>query len=740
MRIIVRVIGSNPTKPLGARDATNQNAAIPTLVAGKVPRRIALNDTSPHRNGERPDDARLRLATSWALEGFPSKYLARTQPPSPVCAESSRARPGRHAASGTNESEKHEWWCATVGRGGEGLTRTESLPALRVVGFDPSPTSSLKEERNKPSLSSAVSFSPVAVSARSPRCSETPVSRIAVARVAFSRPRVPTRTEGIRRGGRSRAMRWRAPFLAGVARRGNSFAPPDGLFRDGRAHRHSRTAGATPSTGGGTLYGIPRHRVGRFSFWPELARRAAHPRAFFARASLRLRARVQMLFDPRRRPPVGRRLRPSTPKRPPRPTPTRGATTTNHRSVSLTTNAIPTPISAPLFAPQTTAAATAGGVLTHPPRSRILATFGVDMYDYHNSLFFPPFARAAIARATLRRRGLRPTLASARSWAKHHHTFHSCLVPLEPITTTCKTALKHRERVIRTPRDGDDRTSVSARFAALFGGDTRARRRRRTARTRAFRDCVYQYHSDEMTPTDYAHRTLARSRLALARSNASHPFERSNKYGTDTSREDVAERATHLSRRALALDKAHEGRKRDARVPPERSLVEPRQRLEGVHRQRRASGELISSERGRLHLRLRTDSRLGRVEFEGEVQRRRPQARRELGVVQHGEHQRARRDSLSRAADAARASVSHAWASARTRTRTRRRWAGSFAPPRNPRPRCARAATPPAPRGAPPPPSPSTAGPAAPSRRPVRWRRWRGFPRVEAARGVPRPR
>ena len=53
----------------------------------------------------------------------------------------------------------HQW-----GEEGEGLTRTESLPALRVVGFDPSPTSSLKDERNKVSLSSAVSFSPVAVS------------------------------------------------------------------------------------------------------------------------------------------------------------------------------------------------------------------------------------------------------------------------------------------------------------------------------------------------------------------------------------------------------------------------------------------------------------------------------------------------------------------------------------------------------------------------------------------------
>jgi len=114
MRIIVRVIGSNPTKPLGARDATNQNAAIPTLVAGKVPRRIALNDTLPHRSGERPDDARLRLATSGLSKGF-RVSISRTQPPSPACAESSRARPGRHAASGTNESEKHEWWCATVG-------------------------------------------------------------------------------------------------------------------------------------------------------------------------------------------------------------------------------------------------------------------------------------------------------------------------------------------------------------------------------------------------------------------------------------------------------------------------------------------------------------------------------------------------------------------------------------------------------------------------------------------------
>ena len=54
----------------------------------------------------------------------------------------------------------HQW-----GEEGEGLTRTESLPALRVVGFDPSPTSSLKDERNKLSLSSTVSsFSPVAVS------------------------------------------------------------------------------------------------------------------------------------------------------------------------------------------------------------------------------------------------------------------------------------------------------------------------------------------------------------------------------------------------------------------------------------------------------------------------------------------------------------------------------------------------------------------------------------------------
>ena len=414
------------------------------------------------------------------------------------------------------------------GEEGEGLTRTESLPALRVVGFDPSPTSSLKEERNKPSLSSAVSFSPVAVSSPlSALLGNTGKSDRGGESGFFSAESSDSdRGDQARREIESDAMA--RSILGGGSQeeetlslhRTDSFAtaePIDIPYRRGHAKHWRRYA----------LREFPSQSWTLFLLAGARATGGTSAREFFARASLRLRARVQMLFDPRRRPPVGRRLRPSTPKRPPRPTPTRGATTTNHRSVSLTTNAIPTPISAPLFAPQTTAAATRGGVLTHPPRSRILATF-VDMYDYHNSLFFPPFARAAIARATLRRRGLRPTLASARIWAKHHHTFHSCLVPLEPITTTCKTALKHRERVIRTPRDGDDRTSVSARFAALFGGDTRARRRRRRTASLGTYRRVYQYHSDEMTPTDYAHRTLARSRLALARSNASHPFERSN--------------------------------------------------------------------------------------------------------------------------------------------------------------------------------------------------------------------
>ena len=299
-------------------------------------------------------------------------------------------------------------------------------------------------------------------------------------------------------------MRWRAPFLAGGRKKRKLFRSTGRTLSRRPSPSTSVPQGPRQALEEVRFTGIPVTELDAFPFGRS-SRDGRHIRARILRARVAsfTRARTDA-FRPSSSPPVGRRLRPSTPKRPPRPTPTRGATTTNHRSVSLTTNAIPTPISAPLFAPQTTAAATRGGVLTHPPRSRILATFGVDMYDYHNSLFFPPFARAAIARATLRRRGLRPTLASARIWAKHHQPFHSCLVPLEPITTTCKTALKHRERVIRTPRDGDDRTSVSARFAALFGGDTRARRRRRRTASLGTYRRVYQYHSDEMTPTDYA--------------------------------------------------------------------------------------------------------------------------------------------------------------------------------------------------------------------------------------------
>jgi hypothetical protein len=70
----------------------------------------------------------------------------------------------RHAGSCTTNAKNMNHGAHRWGEEGEGLTRTESLPALRVVGFDPSPTSSLKDERNKLSLSSAVSDSPVAVS------------------------------------------------------------------------------------------------------------------------------------------------------------------------------------------------------------------------------------------------------------------------------------------------------------------------------------------------------------------------------------------------------------------------------------------------------------------------------------------------------------------------------------------------------------------------------------------------
>ena len=177
------------------------------------------------------------------------------------------------------------------------------------------------------------------------------------------------------------------------------------------------------------------------------------------------------------------------------------------------------------------------------------------MYDYHNSLFFPPFARAAIARATLRQRSApNPGVARMRRVSS---TFHSCLVPLEPITTTCKTALKHRERVIRTPRDGDDRTSVSARFAALFGGDTRASA---PPATSLGSRGVYQYHQPR-----YANRLrasyLARSRLGPAPPDpASHPFERSNRVGpTRLAKTSLSARLTSPGARSHSTRRTRDG-------------------------------------------------------------------------------------------------------------------------------------------------------------------------------------
>ena len=340
---------------------------------------------------------------------------------------------------------------------------------------------------------------------------------------------------------------------------------------------------------------------------------------------------------------------------------------------------------------------------------------------------------------------MKPTLASARIWAKNIILFILALYHLNPITTTCKTALKHREASRAHARRRRPHICIREVRRPLWRRYPRASTPRRTASLGTYRR-VYQYHSDEMTPTDYAHRTRpARSRLGGCPPHRPIPrhipsSDRISMGPTRLAKTSLSARLTSFGARSHSTRRTRDGNA--TRRFPRNEASSNRANAEGVHRQRRASGELISSARGRLHLRLRTDSRLGRVEFEGEVRRGlAPRARRELGeFVQHGEHQRdetrfalARRGRLRVRLFRARGADADADADEAPLGE------GSFAPRgtrargvqmQQHRQRARRA----------PPPSPSTAGPAAPSRRPVRWRRWRGFPRVEAARGVPRPR
>ena len=180
-------------------------------------------------------------------------------------------------------------------------------------------------------------------------------------------------------------MRRRAPSLARGRKKRKLFRSTGRTLSRRPIPSTFRTAGATPSTGGGALYGIFRHKKdGRaFPLVGARATRGTSARESFARASPRFRARIQMLFDPRRRPPVGRRLRSSTSNRAPPHPETKGGNNNQPQPplISRLTTNHPTPMSAPPL--QTTAAATQGGILTRPPRSRILATIGVDMYDYH---------------------------------------------------------------------------------------------------------------------------------------------------------------------------------------------------------------------------------------------------------------------------------------------------------------------------------------------------------------------
>ena len=251
------------------------------------------------------------------------------------------------------------------GEEGEGLTRTESLPALRVVGFDPSPTSSLKEERNKPSLSSAVSFSPVAVSSPlSALLGNTGKSDRGGESGFFSAESSDSdRGDQARREIESDAMA--RSILGGGSQeeetlslhRTDSFAtaePIDIPYRRGHA-KHWRRYALRASSQSWTLFLLAGARA-----------TGGHPRAALlrARAASFTRARTDAFRPssslPRRSPP------PPVRETPLRPTPTRGATTTNHRSVSLTTNAIPTPRK-PSFRPTDNRSSDAGRSFNTPP-------------------------------------------------------------------------------------------------------------------------------------------------------------------------------------------------------------------------------------------------------------------------------------------------------------------------------------------------------------------------------------
>jgi hypothetical protein len=272
----------------------------------------------------------------------------------------------------------HQW-----GEEGEGLTRTESLPALRVVGFDPSPTSSLKDERNKLSLSSAVSFSPVAVSSPlSALLGNTGKSGRGGESGFFSAESSDSdRGDQARRELESDATA-RSILGAGSQEeetlslhRTDSFAPADPIdipYRRGHAKHWRRCA----------LRHLPSQTMDALF----LGRSSRDARNLRARIASFARAHPDA-FRPSSSPP--RRSPPPLVHVEPRPSPQSidgRATTTNHVQPPLTIadwpRIFPTPIFRPSPRPQTTAAATQGGVLIRPPRSRILVTIGVDMYDY----------------------------------------------------------------------------------------------------------------------------------------------------------------------------------------------------------------------------------------------------------------------------------------------------------------------------------------------------------------------